>query len=456
MGAKKGMRPADFRSTPIFKKVNEFFIYYLRERNIEKTLEMLSDHVFSIGTGEGEIANGKEEFRSLMNQELAVLKSSMDFTINDYKEQQRGERYWDCILNMTVQMETDESMKIRFPMRVSIGLHLEKNKYLIDVMHASEASVHQGQGDFFPFKLMSEVRNGVNEETRMDLLKIIEQLIPGGVVGGYMENGFPLYAANDQFLKMAGYSSFEEFEKDIKGLIINTIHPEDREYVESTLKHAFEYKDQYEVQYRMKKNDETYIWVNDIGKKTRDESGKTAIISVITDISEQWNKRKRMEKELSRDSLTGLYNRKSGEERISNALNSSRQYLFFMLDLDNFKRVNDIYGHAQGDKVLTLFGKQLKKSFRKEDTICRMGGDEFIIFVNDTSDIDTITRKMNLLGDEYKKMIEDNWPRSRSTLSAGGVWSDTCHNFKELYQAADKILYEVKNEKKGMIKLQRI
>lgn len=456
MSNKKEKKAVAVGGTHVFDKVNEFFTFYLTERNLEKTLGMLSDNVYSIGTGEGEVAIGKKAFRNLLIAELQALKEPIGFTIEEYNEQKRGENCWDCILNMTTRIAVSGSPQMKYPIRVSMSLHLEENDYFIDVMHASEASAHQELGEFFPLKLMSDYMISVNEKTRADLLKIIEQLIPGGVVGGYVEEGFPLYAANEQLLKMAGYSSYEEFEQDIQGRIINSIHPEDRDYVNNTLEHIFEYKDQYEIQYRMKKKDGSYIWVNDIGKLTRDESGKMAIISVITDISEQLTKRKRMEKEMSRDSLTGLYNRKSGEERIGNALSRSQQYLFFMLDLDNFKQVNDIYGHDQGDKVLRMFGKLAMESFRKEDTVCRMGGDEFIIFVCETSDIDTIMRKMTLLIDEYKKAIEKKWPMSHSTLSAGGVWSDTYHDFKELYKAADKVLYEVKNEKKGMVKLRSI
>lgn len=66
-------------------------------------------------------------------------------------------------------------------------------------------------------------------------MELIGQMMPGGIVGGYMEKGYPLYVANDRFLSMGGYGSYEEFEQDIKGMVINTIHPEDWEYVENEI-----------------------------------------------------------------------------------------------------------------------------------------------------------------------------------------------------------------------------
>ena len=170
---------------------------------------------------------------------------------------------------------------------------------------------------------------------------------------------------------------------------------------------------------------------------------------MIIDISEQMERQKTMEREMSLDSLTGLYNRKKGEERIRRALKRKSQYIFFMLDIDNFKRVNDIYGHDQGDKVLQEFGKQAGKLFRKEDTVCRMGGDEFVIFVYDTSDVNAIAKKVESLSRQYCDMMNERWPEAHSTLSIGGVVSDTYYDFMELYKKADTLLYKVKKTRKG-------
>lgn len=61
--------------------------------------------------------------------------------------------------------------------------------------------------------------------------------------------------ANDRFLSMGGYGSYEEFEQDIKGMVINTIHPEDWEYVENEIDRSFRQADQYEIEYRMRRRD---------------------------------------------------------------------------------------------------------------------------------------------------------------------------------------------------------
>ena len=65
----------------------------------------------------------------------------------------------------------------------------------------------------------------LSRETRLDLLEIIGQIMPGGILGGYMEEGFPLYVANERMLRMLGYDNCEEFEQEIFGCILNCIHP---------------------------------------------------------------------------------------------------------------------------------------------------------------------------------------------------------------------------------------
>ena len=80
------------------------------------------------------------------------------------------------------------------------------------------------------------------------------------------------------------------------------------------------------------------------------------------------------------DPLTGILNRKGGQLRMEQQMQQTEQYLFLMLDLDNFKQVNDRYGHEEGDRALCTVAQLLQERFRKIDVVFRVGGDEFAVF----------------------------------------------------------------------------
>lgn len=426
-----------------------FFQRYLVERDSGRTLELLSDQIYSVGTGEEEMAVGKEAFAQLLYTEFAQLPDPIFYTIRDYVQNERAPGCWDCCCRMELQITLPDGTQTLYHTRLTAGLHWDGTRFLMDTMHASEASKYQETGEFFPLKFISRGMKALSRETRHELMELIEQIMPGGIVGGYMEEGFPLYVANERLLEMAGYENYEDFDADIQGLVINSIHPEDRAFVTAEIQALLTLGTQYEMEYRMKKKDGSYFWVHDIGRKTVAADGRDAIISVLIDVSQQVSTKARLEYAALSDPLTGVFNRKGGQARMTEAMKVPGSYLFFMLDLDNFKQVNDLYGHKQGDEILCFVARHLTESFRKTDIICRMGGDEFAVFIGDCGNVPVIQRKIQHLMEDYRQTVQERYPAARSTLSVGGVYGYKSRTFAELYQLADTVLYEVKNDRKG-------
>lgn len=170
-----------------------------------------------------------------------------------------------------------------------------------------------------------------------------------------------------------------------------------------------------------------------------------------------------------RDDLTGLYNRAAALDRIETLLNTeTRPYTLIALDVDNFKEVNDTYGHPEGDRVLKTLGTFLTKAMRSEDIIARMGGDEFAIFAPGLVPGPAMERVLTHLSKgpfvdsekpDYEKGVEaadsDDAPQMATpTISVGAV---CCMKppieFDELYSVADKALYESKNSGKARYEL---
>lgn len=158
-----------------------------------------------------------------------------------------------------------------------------------------------------------------------------------------------------------------------------------------------------------------------------------------------------LKKNASTDALTGLLNKSSSEEELIQICKQSEGALM-MIDLDSFKLVNDIYGHAMGDKILVSFADIIRSAVRPSDLLGRMGGDEFIAFCHNMTEESAIAHKAEyingrLVESAKKLMGEDmNIPLG---ASIGCVFVPLeGKDFGELYKKADKALYVVKQHGK--------
>ena len=150
------------------------------------------------------------------------------------------------------------------------------------------------------------------------------------------------------------------------------------------------------------------------------------------------------------DSLTGLYTRNYAEARIGKLFSEAHLGSLMMIDMDNFKHINDTYGHIIGDNTLRMFADTLKANTRPEDVVCRLGGDEFVVFLTDMTDRQEVTKKardiLDMLSDKLKKMDYGN----EISASIGiAIFPSDGKNFEMLYSNADKSLYYVKRNGKN-------
>ena len=438
---------------PVRDLLEEFFRRYLTRRDLEGTLELVDDGIISIGSGEGEVAMDKAAFRRLLEEEFAALGQAVRFSLTDFIQRQQAADMWNCFCNLATTVTLPDGQQASYPMRVTAAVCRRPDGLRIQMFHASEASLFLEDGELIPLKFLSSGVESLSRETRLDLLEIIGQIMPGGILGGYMEEGFPLYVANERMLRMLGYDNCEEFEQEIFGCILNCIYPDDRAFVSRERETIPNLGDQYEIQYRMLKKDGSYLWIHDIGRRTLSADGRDAIISVIIDITRQMQAQATLETEAVTDPLTGILNRKGGQLRMEQQMQQTEQYLFLMLDLDNFKQVNDRYGHEEGDRALCTVAQLLQERFRKIDVVFRVGGDEFAVFAVDCGDEEPVRQKLDTLIEEYRQTMLRRWPAAQSTLSVGGVCGRKRRAFDELYQLADEVLYEVKRTQKGRQKL---
>ena len=161
-----------------------------------------------------------------------------------------------------------------------------------------------------------------------------------------------------------------------------------------------------------------------------------------------------------KDALTGLYNRNSALEKIDHCIKDSQLqpgevHAYMIMDLDNFKTLNDTLGHQMGDKALQDVAEILTRHFRSYDVICRLGGDEFLVFMKNIPE-DVVERNVDSLLRKLALTYEEGGKNVQITASAGIVLiSDTDVDLSKMYREADEVLYQIKHETKNGFKIFR-
>lgn len=178
----------------------------------------------------------------------------------------------------------------------------------------------------------------------------------------------------------------------------------------------------------------------------------------VSDLAHQENARKAEREQLAhqaaRDPLTGLYNVREGRALAKRALASPRwvgaRGALFMFDLDDFKQVNDEFGHDRGDAVLKGFARVLERSFRCSDIVYRAGGDEFSAFA---PDIPCACVAERICADVVASVEEMAAASIGVTVSIGVAVGRPTHAFEAFYRAADQALYGIKRTGKSSYRI---
>lgn len=150
------------------------------------------------------------------------------------------------------------------------------------------------------------------------------------------------------------------------------------------------------------------------------------------------------------DALTQLWNRSYTEKAVNDLIDKGEKGVLFMIDMDNFKAINDNYGHIEGDNTLKMFADTMRDFSSDGDILCRIGGDEFVMFVKGES---TMTETGNLAGDiisDICQKLEQKKFETNTSVSIGiAQIPEDGNNFNAAYNAADKALYYVKQNGKN-------
>lgn len=178
------------------------------------------------------------------------------------------------------------------------------------------------------------------------------------------------------------------------------------------------------------------------------------LVVIINFITKLVDRKQKSELQLKADTdlLTGLTNKAATIRLIKEymSLNPNGTGVLFVIDIDNFKKINDTMGHAFGDEVLKELGHQLRSMFRAMDVVGRFGGDEFMVFMTDVKDPAAIKRNGDRLRDFFRNFKAGEYVKYSVTASIGAaVFSEDGKDFESLFKTADKAVYVVKKRGKN-------
>jgi diguanylate cyclase (GGDEF)-like protein/PAS domain S-box-containing protein len=191
-------------------------------------------------------------------------------------------------------------------------------------------------------------------------------------------------------------------------------------------------------------------WFHCLFSVAIENDGNPLIEAVMYDISERTMREKQYRFEAEYDSLTALFNRRATERHITTALNEAehknRHCALILIDLDHFKPVNDQYGHDAGDMVLIEISKRLRQSVRRDDVICRWGGDEFLVLIRQGRGKLTVEPAAESILTSLTQPISIGGDQTVSIGASLGVVYTPVHGMdkNQLLKKADEAMYLIK------------
>jgi diguanylate cyclase (GGDEF)-like protein/PAS domain S-box-containing protein len=204
-------------------------------------------------------------------------------------------------------------------------------------------------------------------------------------------------------------------------------------------------------EHRLRHKDGTYRWALCRGMAVwKDNLGAVRIAGSISDITDRKKAEERLLHDALHDALTGLPNRTLFMDRLNHTIERAKRkehYLFavLFLDLDNFKDINDSIGHLVGDQALVKVASNLQGGLRSTDTLARFGGDEFIILLDEITDINGVIRVTDWIKEQFLKPIEVDDHEITTSTSIGVFLSQSEHKTAEdIIRNADIAMYEAK------------
>ncbi len=253
-----------------------------------------------------------------------------------------------------------------------------------------------------------------------------------------------------QFFKKFGYALPVE-KADYYSLTLDIIHPDDMDLFQSMQGKLMAGGNSSEALLRLRNADNAWVWCQLRQNSWTDvTTDVTKAIGEIKNVDEETRCLQKLRDDVQRDAFTGLYNKTASTELIQQAVqeNQGERGVLCIIDVDNFKQVNDNLGHAVGDIVIKNLASGLASIFRSDDIVGRMGGDEYIVYLKNMPSLGVLLVKLDKVIEFFHQTLEGEGITVTISCSIGiAQYPIDASNYVELYTRADKALYRAKKKK---------
>lgn len=224
------------------------------------------------------------------------------------------------------------------------------------------------------------------------------------------------------------------------------IHPSDMRSFVGIMEGTAQGAAYLETEFRIRKISGEYLWCRIRATTQFDEDGRPyKVVGVILDIDEEKKRSEKLLEMAEKDGLTLLLNKETMQKRAEEFLALAGQHerhALFIIDIDNFKQVNDQTGHLAGDRVLAAVARDMRRLFRTSDLLGRVGGDEFAVLIKDIPFREAIADKAAAMVAGIAQMSQELGLSCPVTASIGiSLYPEDGCRFSQLYESADQALY---------------
>lgn len=237
--------------------------------------------------------------------------------------------------------------------------------------------------------------------------------------------------------------------------LYGAIHPDDREKFQKMFETALQREMKGTAEYRLRqggKESGKYAYFRTYYQSIADYDGKIShIIGRSYDISTERAVREKLLREVQLDPLTRIYNKTASREMVDAFLEKSTEgtHVLYVIDIDNFKTINDTFGHTVGDMVISDIAALIREQFTADEIVGRVGGDEFIVFMKDTS-VKEAEKKAEQMCRNVRKTLSGDGAVIHVTMSVGmAVTGKDGYDYNTLFERADHAMYHIKKNGKN-------